>query len=129
MNVFRLVPLYFFWHYTSAFFDMFRIFGNLYWFLWHFFSVPDTFKTFFDPWQRLHEKYHKGLDIEAMASTLVVNILMRIVGMIMRTFLLFFALVSFLVFTFMFVIFFLVWIILPAAMVGFFIAGVGALFK
>jgi hypothetical protein len=109
--------------------DMLHIAGNLFWFLWHFFSIPDTFRTFFEPWQRMKEKYHKGFDVEQMASSFVANTLMRIVGMFMRTILLFFALVSYVVFLVVVIVSFLVWIIIPPALVVFAVAGVGSLFK
>ena len=129
MYALRLVPLYLWWHYTAAFMDMLHIAGNLFWFLWHFFSIPDTFRTFFEPWQRMKEKYHKGFDVEQMASSFVANTLMRIVGMFMRTILLFFALVSYVVFLVVVIVSFLVWIIIPLALVIFVVAGVGSLFK
>ena len=129
MNALRLVPVYIFWHYTGALLDFFRIAGNMYWFLWHFFSVPETFRTFFEPWERIREKYHKGLDIEAVASAFVANTLMRILGVIMRTFLLFFAFISFIVLSVVVVVSFFVWLIMPFGLLFFAIAGIGSLFK
>lgn len=129
MYALRLVPLYLWWHYTAAFSDFFHIAGNLFWFLWHFFSIPDTLRTFFEPWERMNEKYRKGFDIEQIAQSFVVNTLMRIVGMFMRTFLLLFALVSNLVFLVVVVASFFVWIILPPALIIFAVAGIGSLFK
>ncbi len=129
MNAIKLVPIYLLWHYSTAFLDMFRIFGNIFWFLWHFFSVPDTLRTFFSPWERMGEGYKKGFDIEAVASTFVVNTLMRIVGIIMRTILLFFALVCFFV-TFLVVsVSFLIWILIPFILISLAFFGISALFK
>ena len=129
MNALRLVPVYIFWHYSSALLDFFRIAGNMYWFLWHFFSVPETLRTFFEPWERIREKYYKGLDIEAMASAFVANTLMRILGVIMRTFLLFFAFISFIVLSVVVVVSFFIWLIMPFGLLFFAIAGIGSLFK
>jgi hypothetical protein len=54
------------------------------WFFYHFFSISILLQTFFSPFQRLSESSGKGLDIERMAETLVVNTLMRAVGMFIR---------------------------------------------
>jgi hypothetical protein len=117
MNTIKLIPIYLRWHYSIAFVDMIRIDGNIFWFLWHFFSVPDTFRTFFSPWERMGDKYKKGLDIERIASTFVVNTLMRIVGMIMRTILLLFALFCSFVALVVVVVCFFLWIFIPAILI------------
>jgi len=129
MYALRLVPLYLWWHYTAAFGDFFHIAGNLFWFLWHFFSVPDTLRTFFEPWQRIKEKYHKGFDVEKIATSFVVNVLMRIVGVIMRTVLLFLAFISYSVVFIVVVVGFFLWIIIPPALIIFAVTGIGSLFK
>ena len=126
MNALKLIPKYSLWHYSTAIVDMFRIDGNIFWFLWHFFSVPDTLRTFFSPWERMGERYKKTLDIESLASTFIVNTLMRIVGIIMRTILLFFALVFFFI-AFVVVIFtFFLWILMPFILFSLVFFGVGA---
>lgn len=129
MNAIKLVPIYLRWHYSTAFVDMVRIDGNIFWFLWHFFSVADTFRTFFSPWERMSEKYKKGLNVEDMASTFVVNTLMRLVGMIMRTILLFFALICFIVAFIVIALGFLIWIFIPFILIGLAVAGISALFN
>lgn len=129
MYALRLVPLYIWWHYTAAFLDMFHIAGNLLWFLWHFFSIPDTLRTFFQPWQRLHEKYHKGFDLESFASSLAVNFMMRIVGVIMRSSLLLFSFVSYVAMFVVVITVFVLWVIIPPALIVFAVLGIGSLFK
>ena len=113
MNAIKLVPIYLRWHYSTALLDISRIDGDIFWFLWHFFSVPETLRTYFSPWERMGEKYKGGLDIEEAASTFVVNTLMRIVGIIMRSVLLFFALISFIVAFIVIFIGFFIWIFIP----------------
>ncbi len=118
MNAIKLVPIYLRWHYSTAFVDLIRLDGNIFWFLWHFFSVPDTFRTFFSPWERMSDRYKKGFDIEELASTLIANTLMRIVGMFMRTILLFFALVCFFVAFVVVLVCFFLWIFLPVILIS-----------
>lgn len=118
MNALKLTPIYLRWHYSTALLDMFRIDGNIFWFLWHFFSVPDTFRTFFNPWERMGEKYKKGFDVESFASILITNTIMRIVGILMRTILLFFALIFFIISSIVIVVAFLIWLFLPFIMLA-----------
>jgi hypothetical protein len=129
MNAIKLVPIYLRWHYTTAIVDLFRIDGNIFWFLWHFFSVPETFRTFFSPWQRMNEGYKKGFDIENIATTFVTNSLMRIVGVVMRSILLFFALVSFFVTSILLVLLFIIWIFMPVFLIMLAFFGISALFN
>lgn len=118
MNALKLTPIYLRWHYSTALVDMFRIDRNIFWFLWHFFSVPDTLRTFFSPWQRMGERYKKGLDIESFASTLITNTIMRVVGILMRTILLFSALIFFIISSIVIAITFFIWFFLPFILLG-----------
>lgn len=79
-----LIESYFSWHYGHAFVDMFHIWMNFFWFVFNFFSISTLIDTFFDPWKRMGEDYPKGFDIMGVISTLVVNLLMRVVGIMVR---------------------------------------------
>lgn len=79
-----LTESYFAWHYGRAFVDMFHIWMNFLWFVFNFFSISALIETFFDPWKRMGESYPKGFDIAGVISTLVVNLLMRMVGIMVR---------------------------------------------
>jgi len=129
MNAFKLLPLYLRWHYSVAIVDLLRIDGNIFWFLWHFFSVPDTFRTFFSPWERMGEKYKKGLDVGDLASTFIVNTLMRIVGVMMRSILLFFAFFCFLASFIVIVIGFFIWLFMPIFLIMLAFFGISAFFN
>lgn len=80
------VPQYLIWHYTRAVREMFAVFGNFMWFLYNYFSIPLLARTFFSPFERLGEEYKKGLNLEAMLGTFIINTVMRIVGAVLRTF-------------------------------------------
>ncbi|OGZ49815.1 MAG: hypothetical protein A3C83_01745 [Candidatus Ryanbacteria bacterium RIFCSPHIGHO2_02_FULL_47_25] len=58
---------------------------NVHWFVYHFFSMPVLFESFFAPFHRLRERARAGFDIEDWLGVIVINVLMRIVGMIVRT--------------------------------------------
>jgi hypothetical protein len=40
--------------------------------------------TLFDPFERIHESYDRGFNMQSIVESLVFNILMRIVGFMMR---------------------------------------------
>ncbi len=86
MRVVELVAYYFFWHYGRALSDLFRQYVTLLWFVFNFFSIPELLRTFVSPFQRMQERYGGGLDLEDFFGVIVVNLLMRIVGMIVRSF-------------------------------------------
>jgi len=81
-----LVPQYISWHYSLGFSSGVRNLINFIKFEFDFFSVKDLILTLFAPFQRLKEKNTGSLiDIENILSILVVNIIMRVVGLLVRT--------------------------------------------
>jgi len=106
------------WHYGQGLRELFGVSHNFLWFIFHFFSFKLLLKTLFAPWKRLGEHYKGGLDLGAFASTLVVNGLMRIVGLVTKVFVLsvgFVSLVLVLVFSFFI---FIIWILAPIILLG-----------
>ena len=117
MNAIEFLPRYFFWHYTRAFKEIWGIWMNYLWFFNHFFSIPLLFRTLFSPWQRITEEYKKGLDIEDWAESFIVNVLMRIVGAVMRLVVICVG-VLFLLITFIIgVLIFVVWPLFPLVVI------------
>ena len=86
MNPIAFIGEYIAWHYSAALADILRIWGNMMWFNFHLFSTGSLTLTLFSPWQRMQEEYpRKGtFDVEYFLGTLVVNIIMRFVGFIVR---------------------------------------------
>lgn len=72
------------WHYSRALLDLLRVWGNFFWFFWHFFSVGLLLKTLLSPLNRINEGYKKGLYPAQWFETFIVNSLMRIVGAMVR---------------------------------------------
>ncbi len=80
----RLTWHYIIWHYGRALRDFANIWRNFLWFFWQVFSVPLLAATFFAPFHRLQERPRPGFHPDEMAQALVVNLLMRLVGMVTR---------------------------------------------
>ncbi len=121
----RLFKDYLVWHYSSAYNDMFHIWWNYLWFVNHLFSVPEVFGSLLSPWKRLQEdKVSILLHPEEFFGNLFVNIIMRLVGLVVRTALLVIALLCFLIVLIGGILFFTLWTALPILLAHFLISGI-----
>ena len=75
---------YLLWHYLQAPVAILRIWRDVFWFLMHYFSLPLLLKTLFSPFYRIGEEYGRGIDLEKIAATFVVNTISRAVGFLLR---------------------------------------------
>ncbi|MEA1929335.1 MAG: hypothetical protein U9M92_00395 [Patescibacteria group bacterium] len=122
-------PLYYlWWHYTTAWRDGAIIWSNLLRFIYHFFSLPILVRTWVAPWRRLGEAYKPGLHPGEWASSLVVNLLMRIVGALARTILIISGLCSLVLMVLMGIIGALVWLLMPLIVVVLLIIALNCIF-
>jgi hypothetical protein len=115
------------WHYTLAIKDFAANAGHLLRFIYHFFSLPILLKTFFAPWRRLGEQYRKVFDPGAWFETFILNTLMRLLGMFFRFWLILIGLATLAAASVAAVIVFLLWLILPLAVIVIFLSGVNLL--
>lgn len=128
MSILKVFRDYLIWHYTSAYIDIFHIWWNYIWFVNHIFSVPDVLRSWISPFKRLQEdKVNLLKNPEDFFANLFVNIVMRIVGTIIRTALLFIALIFFAIVLLFGAVFILLWTILPVLVGYLFIHGIDLL--
>lgn len=123
MNLIGFMPYYAVWHYSGALADIYRIWRNYLWFFYHFFSIPVLLKTLFVPWRRLQEEYKGGFNLESFFATIIVNIMMRFVGALVR---LVFIIVGSIILAGVFfagLAFMLVWITVPVLSLGLLVLG------
>lgn len=81
-----------FWQWISwQFFDVpkniLKAWKNYLKFYWNYFSILLLIKTFFSPWHRYKWSYGKGFDIGKYFEAFVSNLISRILGAILRFFL------------------------------------------
>lgn len=62
-----------------------RAWKNVHRFFFEYFSVGILLRNFFAPFHRIQERKKPGFDIEDITETLVINLLMRIVGALVRS--------------------------------------------
>ncbi len=129
MPIFALTRDYLVWHYSLAYLDILHIWWNYLWFVNHVFSFPDVVKSWVAPFKRLQEnKVSILVSPEDFFSNMAVNIIMRLVGTIVRSALIAIALAGFLFVLLLGLAVILVWTILPVLVGHFFFIGIQAFF-
>lgn len=117
MNFLKTTFGYLIWHYGKALFSVFELWNNLLYFLFNFFSIKSLFANFFTPWKRLTETYPKfGVDLETIQTfffVFVVNTIMRILGMILRTFAIIIGIICCLLFIMTLPLAIILWVSIP----------------
>lgn len=120
MVFFSITRDYLVWHYSTALSDILHIWWNYLWFVGYLFSVPEVLRTWFSPWKRLHEKkVNIFKSPEDFFANIFVNLIMRLVGVLIRTALLGVASLAFLIAIIGGVLLFVFWLILPALLIHF----------
>ncbi len=112
------------WHYGAAFRSIIAIWTNLMWFAVHFFSIPMLLRTLFSPWRRVQEQYQIRNGLQRFFEALVVNVMTRIIGMLMRLTIILCGLIILSVLFFGIVVFLIFWVLAPIAIVYIMFLGV-----
>ena len=115
------------WHYLEAPALLMRIFGNILWFFERFFSIKLLTRTLFVPWRRLSEERKKGIDVGDLASSFIVNSIMRVVGFGIRSVVIIMGAVTMFSTAVVLAFALVAWILLPAVVVFLLITGFGLL--
>lgn len=85
MMALAIIRDYLVWHYSVAYIDYFSVWRNFLWAVNHAFSVPEVILHLFSPFKRLQEKKVNVLaNPQEFFANLFVNIMMRIVGTMIR---------------------------------------------
>ena len=123
-----IIRHYLLWHYTEAYKELFSVSKNLIWFVISFFSIPQLLKTLFSPWRRIVEEKKKSWNFEDFASRIVINIISRIIGAIMRLIVIGIGLVFLFATLAISVITCVLWVFMPIIIIGCFVLGITYLF-
>ncbi|MEK7576174.1 MAG: hypothetical protein AAB482_00605 [Patescibacteria group bacterium] len=79
-----LLGEYLSWHYSLGVVEFTRAWGNIHWFLFHYFSIPTLLASLFAPFHRIQERRTRGFDPQNWFEVFIINTLMRLVGAIVR---------------------------------------------
>lgn len=119
---------YLLWQFFEVPGNILKAWRNFLFFNLNYFSIPLLLKTLFSHWRRYSWSYPKGLNIGKRFEVFFSNLLSRILGAIMRIILIF---IGLLVEIFLFLggaIIFLVFLFLPALLIGGLIFGFQIIF-
>ena len=113
-----IVHHYFFWHYSRALREIFSIWKNFVWFVGHFFSIRQLAASWFSPWKRTVTGRGEKWNFEDLAGYIIVNIVSRIVGTVIRTVIIFLGVVSLIATIISGVIVYMFWILAPFVLIA-----------
>jgi len=111
------------WYFIGATGEIFKAWRNFLWFNLNYFSVTMLLKTYFSPWRRYYSSYGKVFEIWENIETLVFNGMSRIIGAILRTFLIIIGLFLEIVIIILGIIILIGWLILPLGLIAGFLFG------
>lgn len=129
MVLFELAWNYLKWHYTLAIVNIFSIWGNFCWFLWNYFSIRQLARTLFTPWRRLAESADSVFDFFNYFSSILITLIMRVVGVLVRSAVILIGLATMALVTATGAIFLLAWILMPFILIMLLAVGVELGFK
>ena len=120
--------LYLSWHFLEAPKNILTAWKNFLRFGLNYFSIPLLLKTLFSPWHKYSWVYPRGLNIEKRLEVFLSNLISRILGVILRIFLIIFGILAEIFIIFSGVIIFLGWLVLPALLIIGLIFGIKIIF-
>lgn len=109
INSFR----YLYWQFIDIPKRIIKIFSNLIWFGYYFFSIRYCLKNLFSPWKKIVWKYDRGLNIGQHIETFFSNIISRVIGFLMKVFILIIFIVYEVIIILLGIISFIGWISIP----------------
>jgi hypothetical protein len=119
---------YIFWHFWESPKSVLIGWGNFLKFGLNYFSLPLLLKTLFSPWRRYSWSYGRGFDIKIYLEVFLSNLISRILGAVLRIFLIILGILFEIFIFFSGLIVFLGWLILPLLLIAGFFYGFSILF-
>ncbi len=122
-----IVHHYLLWHYTRAFVEISHVWRNFLWFVVHFFSLPQLLRSWLSPWKRIVEDRGEAWNFEDLAGFIIIGLVSRIIGFILRTIIITIGTMSLLFTIAGGIIVYLFWIVAPAIIIGLLLLGISLL--
>jgi hypothetical protein len=128
MGVLFLPWHYLFWHYCLAWLDIGRLYYHFVVATARFFSLHILIRTWWSPWRRLGEAYPQRFSPNEFLAALLVNTLMRLVGVVIRSVLLVVGVAATVVVALLGLVAIVLWLLLPAIIAALLLVGLLLLF-
>ena len=102
------------WYFVEVPKKIYRIWVNFLWFFNNFFSLLDLLRTFFYPWKGYYYSYREGgFDPARFLGNFIFNTFSRLIGMILRFFVIIIGLAAEIFVVIFGILFFFSWLIFP----------------
>jgi len=115
---------YLLWHYSRAFLEIFHVWLNFIWFTIHFFSIPQLMRSWISPWKRITENRGNKWSFEDLAGFIIIGLLSRIIGFILRTSIITVGLISLLLVILAGFAIYALWVFLPLIIIAMMVFGI-----
>jgi len=112
------------WYYSGGVKSLLEIWHNFIIFVREYYSIPLLLRTLFHPWRRDITKYGRGFSIKNFLETLSFNLISRGLGFFIRSFTIVIGLISLLGVIALGLAAFIIWLILPIALIFMIIFGI-----
>jgi len=109
----NIISLWILWYFFEMPKNLLRAWRNYLLFNLNYFSIPLLLKTFFSSWRRYKWDYPRGFQLGEYAGVFISNLFSRILGAIMRIFLILIGITGEIFIFILGLIVFLGWLILP----------------
>lgn len=109
----NIVIQYLIWHFYEMSVNILKGWRNFLVFNLNYFSIPLLLKTLFSHWRRYRYSYGRGFDFKRYAEVFSFNMISRVIGAIMRSFLIIIGLLVEIFILLCGAIIFLGWLVLP----------------
>ena len=124
MKIVAIILGYLKWHYSKAFVSLTIVWRHFLEFIVDYFSIKLLFKNFFDPWKKMGDVYPKSFNLKIYFSVFMTNLIVRAIGMLLRTIFIILGLASLILLILLYPISIIVWLVLPFIIIGLFIFGI-----
>ena len=122
-----IIQDYFVWHYTRAWWQMWGVWRNFLWVTIHFFSIPQMLQSLLLPFKRTTQTRGDTFSLEDLAAYVIINIISRIIGAIIRTAIIMVGCIALLFTVAGGFLAYLFWLVAPLLVIGLLGAGISLL--
>lgn len=123
-----VVHNYLLWHYTRAWREVLSVWRNYLWFVIQFFSIPQLLGSWFSPFKRIVEGRGNTWSLEDLAGYVIIGLMSRFVGAIMRTIIIGLGLLVLAITVVLGIIVLVTWFVAPAGILVLLLSGIVVMF-
>jgi hypothetical protein len=124
----NIILQYLTWQFIDVPRQLLSVWKNFLLFVVNYFSLPLLLKTFFAPWKKYEWSYGQGFDAKRYLEVFSSNLMSRILGAIVRSFIVIAGLIAAIIVILLGLILFIGWLFLPLIVLVGFLFGLKVVF-